>query len=83
MTIWLYTQDDCPLRDGPFFSLEQAAASALWEWLGVCLWTEELTAGGCLYSNAIWLETGWFPTSRGYRPAEPIRPQFLIEGRAV
>lgn len=42
MTLWLYTEEDDPLTDGPFFTLDEAFGSFLWEFSGVCLWMEEL-----------------------------------------
>lgn len=83
MTLWLYTEEDSPLVAGPFFSLEEASDSFLWEWRGVCVWIEAHTSRGWVYENACWLETHWLTTSRGCRPAEVIRPAFLGERRAV
>lgn len=78
MTVWLYTEDERPMRDGPFYSLAEAEKSHLWEWEGVCAWIEEKLAGGWLYENAKCCHGEWFTTSEGLRPAEVIRPEFLL-----
>lgn len=79
MTLWLYTEDDTPMRDGPFSSEFDAAMSKLWEWLGVCIWIEQKTAQGWKYENVRWNGHAWVITSSGVRPLEPERPEFLIE----
>lgn len=79
MTVWLYTEDDDPLRDGPFESIEDAQASTLWEWQGVCLWLEMRVSSGWLYENAKCLYGEWFTTSEGLRPLEVVRPESLLE----
>ena len=79
MTVWLYTEDESPLRDGPFDRIEDAEKSMLWEWEGVCVWIEQKLSRGWLYENAKCSHGEWFTTSEGLRPAEVIRPEFLIE----
>ena len=83
MTFWLYTESEAPLIDGPFFSEDDVMISALWEFVGVCLWCEEHTGHGWRYENVKWTEGGWFTTSAGERPVEPERPAFLLEGQPV
>jgi hypothetical protein len=78
MTLWLYTEDESPMRDGPFFSEVDAAMSMLWEWLGVCVWIEDKTARGCTYENVRWDGNAWVITSSGVRPLVPERPEFLL-----
>lgn len=83
MIAWLYTEDDEPLTDGPFFSLADVPNSFLWKFTGACLWIEEQTPRGWFYENALWTDQGWLTTSRGVRPAELVRPSFLLAATAL
>jgi len=77
MIVWLYTEEDAPQLDGPFFSLEEAAGSFLWEWSGACVWLEEHTDRGWSYENVKFINGAWFITSKALRPVEPFRPSGL------
>lgn len=78
MTLWLYTETGEPETAGPFSSFTEALDSRLWEYVGVCLWMEFYEQGeGWFYENVKWCGDHWLVTSRGLRPAEPVRPQFL------
>ena len=78
MTLWLYTETGAPETSGPFATLEQALDSRLWEYAGTCLWIEVYEQGiGWFYENVKWCGDHWHTTSRGLRPIEPERPQFL------
>lgn len=79
MTIWLYTETETPLRAGPFASIVEAMASDLWEWWGVCCWIERKALGGWEYENVVWNGCRWVVTSHGKRPAEPMRPEMILE----
>lgn len=83
MTVWLYTEERDPIASGPFLSIIDALKSPLWELERACVWCEAYETGrGWAYENAKWCGDHWLVTSHGIRPAEPIRPSFLIDALA-
>jgi hypothetical protein len=80
---FLYTEDDAPFRDGPYYSLEDAMKSSLWELQGVCLWIENVMPGAFVYFNVKSTGAGWVTTSYGRRPLPPYRPECLFLGKDV
>lgn len=79
MTLYLYEEIDGGFVDGPFDAFDAVASSPRWEHAGCCLWAEAYVMGaGWFYENVKWCGDHWHVTSRGLRPAEPIRPHFLL-----
>jgi hypothetical protein len=79
MTLWLYIERGEPAVAGPFPSFEKAFDSLLWEHDGACLWIEFYQQGtGWFYENVKWCGDHWLVTSRGLRPVEPVRPEFIL-----
>lgn len=79
MTIWLYTETTSPLRDGPYFSVEHAMTSPLWEWFGACVWLEWHGVFGWCHENVRWNGTLWVVTSSAARAVPPTKPSYLLE----
>lgn len=87
MTLWLYTESGDIQKDGPFYSEDEAMTSPLWGLLNVCAWIEGRTGFGngfgWVYENVIWDGDQWIITSSGVRPAEPVRPEYLLEAEPL
>lgn len=77
MMLWLYTEEESPWRDGPFFDLERAMRSPLWELPKVCAWIVDHTAAGWVFEHVKWKGDGWVITSRGAWSIPPYVPECL------